>query len=76
MSKRKHVTREHEQERVTMDEIEAMPALLDTVQAASIVGSTPLAMARRCAKGEYAAVKVGREWRLNKSAFLQAVGLA
>ena len=69
-------SREHKQERVTMAEISALPALLDTVQAARIVGATPLVVARRCADGTYQAVKVGREWRINKTKFLQAVGLA
>ena len=71
-----HVTREREQERIVMAEIEAMPALLDTVQAARIIGASPLMIARKCADGTYAAVKVGREWRINKAKFLRAVGLA
>lgn len=73
---RRQTNHTHEQERVTEQQIESMPALLDTTQAASIVGSTPLVMARRCARGEFVAVKVGREWRLNKAKFLEAVGLA
>lgn len=70
------VIREHEQERTDMAEIESMPALLDTVQAARIIGASPLMVARKCANGTYQAVKVGREWRINKAKFLQAVGLA
>jgi len=62
--------------RVGMDEIAAMPALLDTVQAAQILGTTPLHIARQCAKGAYPSVKCGRSWRLNKAKFLEAVGLA
>lgn len=62
--------------RVGMDEIEKMPALLDTEQAASIIGATPLSIAKACADGEYLAVKCGREWRINKTQFLQAVGLS
>lgn len=62
--------------RVGMDEIARMPALLDTVQAGSITGTTPLAIARDCAAGKYKAVKCGRAWRINKAAFLEAVGLA
>ena len=63
-------------ERVGMDEIARMPALLDTDQAASIAGQTPLSIARDCAAGKYKAVKCGRAWRINKTAFLEAVGLA
>jgi hypothetical protein len=70
------VIREHEQERTDMAEISAMPALLDTVQAARIIGASPLVVARKCANGTYQAVKVGRAWRINKAKFLQAVGLA
>ena len=70
------VVREHEQERTDMAEINTMPALLDTVQAARIIGASPLMVARKCANGTYQAVKVGREWRINKAKFLQAVGLA
>lgn len=62
--------------RVGMDVIEAMPALLDTDQAASITGQTPLSIAKDCAAGKYKAAKCGRAWRINKTAFLEAVGLA
>lgn len=76
MSKETDASRIHVPERVGMDEIASMPALLDTVQAAQIVGTTPLAIARDCAKGTYKAVKCGRAWRINKAAFLTTVGLA
>lgn len=62
--------------RVGMDVIEAMPALIDTDQAASITGQTPLSIARGCAAGRFKAAKCGRAWRINKAAFLEAVGLA
>ena len=71
-----HVTREHQQERVSMEEIEAMPALLDTVQAARIIGATPLMVSRNCANGTFKAAKCGRSWRLNKAALLAQFGLA
>jgi len=41
-----------------------------------MIGSTPLVVARKCADGTYKAVKCGREWRINKARFLEAVGLA
>ena len=69
-------SRERKRERIVMADIDSMPALLDTVQAASIIGSTPLVVARRCADGTYKAVKCGREWRINKARFLETVGLA
>lgn len=68
--------RTHIAERVGMDVIDAMPALLDTTEAARIVGTTPLAIARDCAAGKFRAAKCGRSWRINKAAFLEAVGLA
>ena len=75
MSKETDASRIHVPERVDMDVIESMPALLDTVQGAQIAGTTPLAMARACARGTYKAVKVGRAWRINKAALLTALGL-
>lgn len=68
--------RTHKLDRVGMDVIAAMPALLDTVQAGSITGETALSVARSCADGTYPAVKCGRAWRINKAKFLQVVGLA
>lgn len=64
------------QERATMDEIEAMPALLDTEDGARITGETPLIVARRCAAGYWPAIKVGKAWRINKAALLAQLGLA
>ena len=61
--------------RATAAQIRDMPALLDTEQAASITGRSPLYIAKRCADGTYSAVKVGRDWRINKARFLQAVRL-
>lgn len=63
-------------ERATMEEIEAMPALLTTLECASIIGTTALQISKDCARGRYAAVKCGRGWRLNKQKFLEVVGLA
>lgn len=76
MSKQSDAKRTHSLNRVGMDEIERMPALLDTVQAGSITGQTPLSIARDCAAGKIKAAKCGRSWRINKAAFLESVGLA
>lgn len=75
-SKEIDAKRSHAVKRVRMDEIEAMPALIDTNQAASITGQAPLSIANDCKKGKYKAAKCGRSWRINKAAFLEAVGLA
>lgn len=76
MSKETDARHNRTRKRVTMDEIERMPALLDTLQAASITGEAALGVAKACANGTYPAVKVGRAWRINKAKFLQVVGLA
>ena len=68
--------RTHTPERVGMEEIAAMPALLDTMQAGSITGETPLQVAKMCAAKVYPGVKCGRAWRINKARFLEVVGLA
>ena len=62
--------------RAGLEDIERMPALIDTVQAGSITGETALSVSRACAAGTYPAVKCGRAWRINKAKFLQVVGLA
>lgn len=62
-------------ERASMDDIARMPALIDTVQGAAILGTTPLSIAKKCKDGTYPAVKVGRGWRINKRRFLEIVGL-
>lgn len=76
MSKATDAKHTRTRERVTMDEIKAMPALLDTVEGGSITGEAPLQVAKKCANGTYPAVKCGRSWRINKAKFLQVVGLA
>lgn len=61
--------------RVSMDVIESMPVLLTTKEAASIIGVSPFDIANGCARGNYAAVKCGSAWRINKTKFLQQFGL-
>lgn len=63
-------------ERVGMDEIKKMPALLDTVQYGSITGMSPLYVARLCRAGKLPAVRCGRSWRINKTKALEMLGLA
>ena len=59
----------------TMEEIDKMPALLDTEQAAAILGQTTAFVAKACASGTYPAIKIGNSWRINKERFLQMFGL-
>lgn len=76
MSKATDSRRTRTVERVGMDEIAAMPALLDTEQVAGILGTTVLHASKLCRDGELPAVRCGRAWRINKHKFLQQVGLA
>lgn len=63
-------------ERVSMREIDAMPAMLDTVQYGAIAGITPLYASRLCKEGKLPAVRCGRSWRINKAKALELLGLA
>lgn len=63
-------------ERVGMDEIKKMPAMLDTDEYGSIVGMAPLTVARLCREGKLPAVRCGRSWRINKAKALEMLGLA
>lgn len=60
-----------------MEEIEAMPALLTTKDAALITGWTPLHVAKECRDGilKECAVKAGNSWGINKAKALEALGL-
>lgn len=62
--------------RVGMDEIAGMPALLDTTQYGAIAGMTPLSVAKLCKAGKLPAVRCGRSWRINKAKALEGLGLA
>lgn len=77
MSKReKDALRARTPERVGMDEIIAMPALISTDEYGSITGETSIQVARLCRAGKLPAVRCGRAWRINKAKALAALGLA
>lgn len=77
MSKRESdAKRTHTPERVSMETINGFPALLDTEQYASIIGQTPLYVAKMCRDGKLPAVRCGRTWRINKAKALAALDLA
>ena len=61
----------------TMDDIERMPALVGVRELASITGLTETSVAKQCRSGMFSefSVKCGREWRVNKSKALAALGL-
>lgn len=64
-------------EKATMADIERMPALIGVRELASITGLTEISVARQCHNGMFSefSVKCGREWRVNKSKALAALGL-
>ena len=66
------------QERASVEEIEAMPALLTSEELARITGWTRLHVAKECREGLFAgvAVKTGSMWQISKAKALEALGLA
>ena len=65
-------------ERASMEEIEAMPALLTSEELARITGWSRVHVAKECREGILAgkAVKAGKAWQVNKAKALEALGLA
>ena len=65
-------------DRASMEEIEAMPAMLDTSHVMSITGCSAIYAARMCKSGllKDCSVKVGSKWAINKAKALEALGLA
>lgn len=62
----------------SMEEIDAMPALISIPELSSINGCTPIYNAAQCRNGMFKeiAVKCGREWRVNKQKALELLKLA
>ena len=50
--------------------------LIKTSDAASLLACTTRKISDMCAKGEIKAVKVGSDWRINTTAFLEQFGIA
>lgn len=69
--------RPRRKDRATFEEIEAMPALIDTEDVARITGYTTVYAAKLCREGVLAgcAVKTGTTWSINKAKALEALGL-
>jgi len=70
--------RPRRKDRATFEEIEAMPALIDTEDVARITGYTTVYAAKLCRKGGIladCAVKTGTTWSINKAKALEALGL-
>ena len=66
------------EERASMEEIEAMPALLTWKELTRITGWSRVHVAKECREGILAgkAVKAGNMWQVNKAKALEALGLA
>lgn len=65
-------------ERATMEEIEAMPALITTDQLAHITGYTRQNISKMCKHGMFkdCSVMVGKAWSISKAKALEILGLA
>ena len=72
------MARARNEERASMEEIEAMPALLTSRELARITGWSRVHVAKECREGILAgtAVKAGNLWQVNKVKALEALGLA
>lgn len=55
--------------------IESLPDLLDTNQAAAILNVTPRTVTRMCEQGKLKAVRVMSLWRINRDRLLDFAGL-
>lgn len=66
------------EERASLEEIEAMPALLTWKELTRITGWSRVHVAKECREGILAgkAVKAGNMWQVNKAKALEALGLA
>lgn len=62
--------------RLTMEEIDQLPALISTREYARITGETPLYVAKLCKAGSIDAVRRGRKWLIPKAKALEALGLS
>lgn len=50
--------------------------MIKTSDAAALLACTTRKVSDMCAKGEIKAVKVGSDWRINTTAFLEQFGIA
>lgn len=69
--------RARSKERATLEEVEAMPAVLLSEDVAHIMGYSVQYVARLCRDGilKDCAVKTGNSWTINKAKALAALGL-
>lgn len=70
--------RTRSRKRASIEEIEAMPALLTTEDVARITGWSLIFTAKACREGclKDCAVKAGKYWSINKAKALEVLGLA
>lgn len=57
-------------------DIKTLPHLLDIKAAVALGVGTERTIRRMCERGELKAVKAGRQWRINRDALLEQMGLA
>lgn len=61
---------------VKVNDLGNLPALMSTKEYAAITGLSLVTIANKCKRGQIPAVKCGREWRINTTKALRALGLA
>ena len=55
---------------------EDLPVLLDTETAARLAGFSAKFVREHCRLGDIECVRIGREWRIHRDAYLRKLGLA
>ena len=58
-----------------MKKREELPPLMDTTQAARLLGVTRHCVTDLCNRGDIKAVRIGRVWRINRDALLDKCGM-
>lgn len=56
-------------------DVDALPALMDTREFASLVGYGSVYVSRLCKRGSIPATKVGRQWRIPTKRALERLGI-
>ncbi|MDY4523078.1 MAG: helix-turn-helix domain-containing protein [Atopobium sp.] len=55
--------------------LQELPPLITSYQAAEILQVTPRQAINLCKENRFKALKIGREWRINRDSLLEYVGL-
>lgn len=58
----------------TYETKQTLPILIDTTQAANLLGCSPRTIARMCERGMLKACRAGNRWRVNRNALMTYIG--